>query len=100
MSGLPTIRHRVGTPGIVGRVRGCPIWSGSRLAVADWMRSPRSWPSGLWEVEAEREELGIAERVLLRLAGQDRADTEGRRGGGSGESAGGGACGVADPAPW
>ena len=54
----------------------------------------------LQEVEAEREELGIAERVLLRLAGQDRADTEGRRGGGSGESVGGGACGVADPAPW
>lgn len=30
----------------------------------------------LGEVEAEREELGIAERVLLRLAEQDRADTE------------------------
>ncbi|MFE4995696.1 hypothetical protein ACFRH4_31025 [Streptomyces mirabilis] len=30
----------------------------------------------LREVEAEREELGIAERVLLRLAEQDRADTE------------------------
>ncbi|MEU3283305.1 hypothetical protein [Streptomyces antibioticus] len=30
----------------------------------------------LQEVEAEREELGIAERVLRRLAEQDRADTE------------------------
>lgn len=30
----------------------------------------------LGEVEAEREELGIAERVLRRLAEQDRADTE------------------------
>jgi hypothetical protein len=30
----------------------------------------------LQEVEAEREELGIAERVLLRLAEQDRADTQ------------------------
>ncbi|MFF4360269.1 hypothetical protein [Streptomyces sp. NPDC001604] len=30
----------------------------------------------LQEVEAEREELAIAERVLLRLAEQDRADTE------------------------
>ncbi|MEV6957600.1 hypothetical protein [Streptomyces sp. NPDC051183] len=30
----------------------------------------------LGEVEAEREELGVAERVLRRLAEQDRADTE------------------------
>ncbi|MBU3865335.1 hypothetical protein KN815_15045, partial [Streptomyces sp. 4503] len=30
----------------------------------------------LQEVEAEREELGIAERVLRRLAEGDRADTE------------------------
>jgi len=30
----------------------------------------------LAEVEAEREELGIAERVLRRLAEQDRADTK------------------------
>jgi hypothetical protein len=30
----------------------------------------------LQEVEAEREELGIAERVLRRLAEQDRADTQ------------------------
>ncbi|MFF4756863.1 hypothetical protein ACWD5R_44390 [Streptomyces sp. NPDC002514] len=30
----------------------------------------------LGEVEAEREELGIAERVLRRLVEQDRADTE------------------------
>lgn len=30
----------------------------------------------LQEVEGEREELGIAERVLRRLAEQDRADTE------------------------
>ena len=30
----------------------------------------------LQEVEAEREELGIAERVLRRLAEQDRVDTE------------------------
>jgi hypothetical protein len=30
----------------------------------------------LQEVQAEREELGIAERVLRRLAEQDRADTE------------------------
>ena len=30
----------------------------------------------LQEVEAGREELGIAGRVLLRLAEQDRADTE------------------------
>ncbi|WP_405558518.1 hypothetical protein OIE52_18445 [Streptomyces canus] len=30
----------------------------------------------LQEVEAEREELGIAERVLRRLVEQDRADTE------------------------
>jgi hypothetical protein len=30
----------------------------------------------LQEVEAEREELGIVERVLRHLAEQDRADTE------------------------
>jgi hypothetical protein len=33
----------------------------------------------LVEVEAEREELAIAERVLHRLAGQDRADKEAAR---------------------
>ncbi|MGR4880711.1 hypothetical protein ACIPUC_15080 [Streptomyces sp. LARHCF249] len=45
----------------------------------------------LGEVEAEREELLIAERVLNRLAEQDRVQ--------AGESTGGGACGAADPAP-
>ncbi|MEU8522671.1 hypothetical protein [Streptomyces sp. NPDC048577] len=53
----------------------------------------------LQEVEVEREELGIAERILLRLAEQDRADTEAAGGGGPNESAGGGACGAADPTP-
>ncbi|QEU83377.1 hypothetical protein [Streptomyces viridosporus] len=54
----------------------------------------------LQEVEAEREELGIAERVLRRLAEQDRAYTEAAGVGGLEESAGGGACGAADPASW
>ncbi|MFE4626051.1 hypothetical protein [Streptomyces mirabilis] len=50
----------------------------------------------LGEVEAEREELVVAERVQHRLAEQDRG---GGRRRGSGESAGGRACGAADPAP-
>ncbi|WP_328768040.1 hypothetical protein [Streptomyces sp. NBC_00286] len=52
----------------------------------------------LQEVEAEREELGIAELVLDRRP--NKAGLIRRRwGGGPDESAGGGACGAADPAP-
>ncbi|GAA0652554.1 hypothetical protein GCM10009535_33650 [Streptomyces thermocarboxydovorans] len=53
----------------------------------------------LQEVQAEREELVIAERVLNRLAVQDRAAAGGRRDRRPSSRPGGGAGGTADPAP-
>jgi prefoldin subunit 5 len=53
----------------------------------------------LQEVEAEQEEPGIAERVLRRLAGHDKADTEAAGAATPMKAQVAGACRAADPAP-
>jgi hypothetical protein len=88
VSGPPTIRHRVGTPEIVGRVWGCPIWSGSRLVVANWTRSPRSWPGGFRRSRPSGRSWGSPSGSCT--AWPNRTGPIRRWGCGPGESAGGG----------
>ncbi|TPQ21344.1 hypothetical protein [Streptomyces sporangiiformans] len=60
---------------------------------------PEELAKRLQEVEAEREELRIAERVLLRLAEQDRADTEAAEAAAPVQAQVAGRAVLADPAP-